>query len=204
MRLPPGKEGCLLMQRFSLTIFRLAVPQIRGHTNTSQSSSSRHFSTWSKEIVWIRPLCLNNCKETSNEDRTKTFWLNESKCEGLVATATSLSDPERWADGFYMCGSHCEAWRWRCDAVGAGWHLSRTITWSSNATVIPNMPPGHGRAIWAGRRVMGCRVTWPGTYGNLTQTQGRGQTAKCWVPLGTTSGMLDDHLREKASSVQSN
>lgn len=24
----------------------------------------------------------------------------------LVATATSLLDPER-ADGFYMCGSHC-------------------------------------------------------------------------------------------------
>lgn len=26
----------------------------------------------------------------------------------LLATATFLLDPKRWADGFYMCGSDCE------------------------------------------------------------------------------------------------
>lgn len=132
---PPGKEEqeLLLLQKFikvtSLRSFRLTATQIRGHRNASQSTNSRHISTCSEETVWIRPLCLKSCKETSTVDDQQDediCFLDEwfsPNVRFLVATATSLLDPERWADGFYTCGSHCEAWRWRCDAVGAGWHL---------------------------------------------------------------------------------
>lgn len=90
----------------------------------------------------------------------------------LILTAVSLLDIER-VNG--MCGSHHEAWRWRCDGVGAllvtllvmqsklRAHLTSMATIPShlvctylfsNRTMTPNAPLDYVRAICPKKREM--------------------------------------------------
>lgn len=72
--------------------------------------------------------------------------------------------PRKVSRRFYMCGSHCESWRWRVRPWSCWLDLSWTIIWFSQH----DSDPKHTSRLWksysirARRRVMGWWVTWPG------------------------------------------
>ena len=130
----------------SLRNRQLTAPQIRAHINALQSSSSRHISTSTVQrrlresglhggIAAKKPLLRKNNKKKrlAWAKKHKEWTLNQWKStlgwwvqiwDFWFHLPCLCKTQKRWVDGFYMCGSHREALRRRCDGVGVlcWWH----------------------------------------------------------------------------------
>lgn len=112
-----------------------------------------------QRITWAR----KHKEQTLNQWKS-VRWSDESRYEDLGCCERQ----KRWVDGFYLCGSHCEAWRKRCDCVEVlysefkahlissllqqhtilpGLHLVG-LAFVVNRTMTPNTPSGYVKAIW--------------------------------------------------------
>jgi hypothetical protein len=143
MRTATGKEDPELSLLQRISSLDLPASENAAQSNASQSSSNRHFATSTVQIrlcesglhgriATKKPLLKDTNKKKSlalakkhkqwTLDRWKSvLWSDESKyeifgynCRDFVRRGVG----ERMISACVVHGSHREAWRWSCDAVG--------------------------------------------------------------------------------------
>ena len=151
MRTATGMEDPELPLLQRISSLELPASEIAAQINASQSSSNRHISTSTVQrrlcesglhgqIAAKKPLLkdTNKKKRLASAKKHEQWAFNHLICplvwwvqiwDFWFQPPCLCETQSRWTDDLYMCGSHREAWRRRCDGVGVlcWWHCQSII-----------------------------------------------------------------------------